>query len=110
MKIFFYVLFQLTSTVCLCQNTIKNEADSIEALCNKWQLIKSTLNDTDPPFSPDGSQSITYKRDGSFLMIAQGQTINGKWKLDINKRLIITNDNELNLKWKIVKLTLTELN
>ncbi len=110
MKVFFYILFQLMSVIGMCQSFFQTKEDSIKVLCSKWQLIETKINDADPPFQPGGSQFISYKNDGTFLMTGAGVTINGKWKLDTKNNVLVTNDDEGNLNWRILKLTSSVLN
>lgn len=108
MKTWFFVFFQLVGLVGLCQAEVKSKADSTKFLCSKWQLTDTKINGESTGVGEMGN-SITLHNNGGYEMMAQGMAMKGKWKLDSKNNLILADEEEGSLTWKILKLSATEL-
>ena len=91
------------------QDYFKSKADSINALSQKWKLVKNLVDGESQPSLSDSKDFVIFKKDGIHQFIMDNQSWSGKWTLDTKQHFLSTEDEGGILKWKIIKLSRTQL-
>lgn len=98
------------SSFAQAKSQLLTEEDIRTMLCQKWEYVEFQ---TDGPKLPPPAKWIgaflLFNSDGTYTRREEGEDYTGKWSYDHKKLTLKIEDSKLKERWRIKKLTDTEL-